>query len=269
MGLNPVIARVSPHYWEEPCISGSNGSGAVFFSGCALRCVYCQNYEISWKNKGKEVTAIQLARYYKNLEGSGVHNINLVNPTHFTDAIIESFKVYRPKVPVVYNCGGYENVETLKKLEGYIDIYLPDFKYFDDSIALKYSSAPNYCETAKNAVKEMVRQCGEPKLDFNGLMTRGVIVRHLVLPSNTKNSINVLKLLKKEFGDSIFVSLMAQYTPWGEKEKFPELCRKITNREYQKVLAFLEELDFKGFVQQRTSAEKDYIPDFDFTGMEY
>lgn len=268
MGLNPVIARVAPHYWEEPCISGNKGSGAVFFSGCSLRCVYCQNYEISWKNKGKEVTPEQLAGYYKNLENGKVHNINLVNPTHFTDAVIESLKIYKPKIPVVYNCGGYESVETLKKLEGYIDVYLPDFKYFDDSIALKYSSAPNYRETAKNAVKEMVRQCGKPEFDINGIMTRGVIVRHLVLPGNTKNSINVLNLLKKEFDRDIFVSLMAQYTPWGEKDKFPELCRKITNREYQKVLNCLEELDMEGFIQQRASAAKEYIPDFDFTGMD-
>lgn len=267
MGLNPVVARVSPHYWEEPCISGSKGSGAVFFSGCALRCVYCQNYEISCKNKGREVTPAQLAQYYKNLESAGVHNINLVNPTHFTDAIIQSLKIYKPAIPIVYNCGGYECAETLKKLEGYVNIYLPDFKYFDNSIALKYSSAPDYCEAALNAVKEMVRQCGRPQFDGNGIMKHGVIVRHLVLPGNTKNSINVLHLLKEKFGRSILISLMAQYTPWGEKDKFPELCRKITNREYQKVFACLEELELDGFVQQRASATKDYIPDFDFTGM--
>lgn len=267
-GSSPVVARVAPHLWEEPCISGAKGSGAVFFSGCIMKCVYCQNYSISAENKGKVITPKSLAECYKRLEQQGVHNINLVNPTHFTYSIIESLDIYKPNIPVVYNCGGYEKTETLKKLNGYVDIYLPDFKYAFDDIAVKYSSAPNYTDIAKAAIKEMISQQQNLIFDKNGILQKGVIVRHLVLPGNTKNSIEVLKILKNEFGNNIYVSLMAQYIPCGKANKYSEINRKITKREYNKVLNMLIDLDMQGFAQDMESASRDYIPDFNFQGID-
>lgn len=268
MGENAVVARVAKHMWEEPCISGTRGSGTVFFSGCVLKCVFCQNYKISTQNFGKELTARQLADCYKRLEQQGVHNINLVNPTHFLNAVIESLNIYRPAVPVVYNCGGYESVEALKKLEGYIDIYLPDFKYADNAVAEKYSRVKNYHETAVAAIAEMLRQQPQNIYDNNGIMEKGVIVRHLILPSNTKNSIAALNSLHNHFGSRLTVSLMAQYIPCGIAEQYPEINRKITRREYQKVFNCLTELDFDGFAQELNSAKSTYIPDFNLQGLE-
>lgn len=268
MGENAVVARVAKHMWEEPCISGTRGSGTVFFSGCVLKCVFCQNYKISTQNFGKELTARQLADCYKRLEQQGVHNINLVNPTHFLNAVIESLNIYRPAIPVVYNCGGYESVESLKKLEGYIDIYLPDFKYADNTVAEKYSRVNNYHETAVAAIAEMLRQQPQNIYDNNGIMEKGVIVRHLILPSNTKNSIAALNSLHNHFGSRLTVSLMAQYIPCGIAEQYPEINRKITRREYQKVFNCLTELDFDGFAQELNSAKSTYIPDFNLQGLE-
>ena len=268
MGENAVVARVAKHMWEEPCISGTRGSGTVFFSGCVLKCVFCQNYKISTQNFGKELTARQLADCYKRLEQQGVHNINLVNPTHFLNAVIESLNIYRPAVPVVYNCGGYESVEALKKLEGYIDIYLPDFKYADNTVAEKYSRVNNYHETAVAAIAEMLRQQPQNIYDNNGIMEKGVIVRHLILPSNTKNSIAALNSLHNHFGSRLTVSLMAQYIPCGIAEQYPEINRKITRREYQKVFNCLTELGFDGFAQELNSAKSTYIPDFNLQGLE-
>ena len=268
MGENAVVARVAKHMWEEPCISGTRGSGTVFFSGCVLKCVFCQNYKISTQNFGKELTARQLADCYKRLEQQGVHNIYLVNPTHFLNAVIESLNIYRPAVPVVYNCGGYESVESLKKLEGYIDIYLPDFKYADNAVAEKYSRVNNYHETAVAAIAEMLRQQPQNIYDNNGIMEKGVIVRHLILPSNTKNSIAALNSLHNHFGSRLTVSLMAQYIPCGIAEQYPEINRKITRREYQKVFNCLTELDFDGFAQELNSAKSTYIPDFNLQGLE-
>lgn len=268
MGENAVVARVAKHMWEEPCISGTRGSGTVFFSGCVLKCVFCQNYKISTQSFGKELTARQLADCYKRLEQQGVHNINLVNPTHFLNAVIESLNIYRPAVPVVYNCGGYESVEALKKLEGYIDIYLPDFKYADNAVAEKYSRVKNYHETAVAAIAEMLRQQPQNIYDNNGIMEKGVIVRHLILPSNTKNSIAALNSLHNHFGSRLTVSLMAQYIPCGIAEQYPEINRKITRREYQKVFNRLTELDFDGFAQELNSAKSTYIPDFNLQGLE-
>lgn len=268
MGENAVVARAAKHMWEEPCISGTRGSGTVFFSGCVLKCVFCQNYKISTQSFGKELTARQLADCYKRLEQQGVHNINLVNPTHFLNAVIESLNIYRPAVPVVYNCGGYESVEALKKLEGYIDIYLPDFKYADNTVAEKYSRVKNYHETAVAAIAEMLRQQPQNIYDNNGIMEKGVIVRHLILPSNTKNSIAALNSLHNHFGSRLTVSLMAQYIPCGIAEQYPEINRKITRREYQKVFNRLTELDFDGFAQELNSAKSTYIPDFNLQGLE-
>ena len=268
MGENAVVARVAKHMWEEPCISGTCGSGTVFFSGCVLKCVFCQNYKISTQNFGKELTPQQLADCYKRLEQQGVHNINLVNPTHFLNAVIESLNIYKPAVPVVYNCGGYESVESLKKLEGYIDIYLPDFKYADNTLAEKYSKVKNYHETAVAAIAEMLRQQPRNTYDNNGIMEKGVIVRHLILPSNTKNSIAALNSLHNHFGIRLTVSLMAQYIPCGIAEQYPEINRKITRREYQKVFNCLTDLDFDGFAQELNSAKSTYIPDFNLQGLE-
>lgn len=268
MGENAVVARVAKHMWEEPCISGTCGSGTVFFSGCVLKCVFCQNYKISTQNFGKELTPQQLADCYKRLEQQGVHNINLVNPTHFLNAVIESLNIYKPAVPVVYNCGGYESVESLKKLEGYIDIYLPDFKYADNTVAEKYSRVKNYHETAVAAIAEMLRQQPQNTYNNNGIMEKGVIVRHLILPSNTKNSIAALNSLHNHFGSRLTVSLMAQYIPCGIAEQYPEINRKITRREYQKVFNCLTQLDFDGFAQELNSAKSTYIPDFNLQGLE-
>ena len=262
-GMLPKVARIAPHYWEEPCISGERGSGAVFFSGCVLSCVFCQNAKISTGGYGKIISVKELSEHIRRLEDMGVHNINLVSPTPYIESIIECFEMYKPKIPVVYNTGGYEKAETLKRLEGIVDIYLPDMKYAKSETAQKYSHAENYPEIALKAISEMVRQTGKPEFDGNGMMKKGVIVRHLILPQNTKNSIMVLDLLKENFGDEILVSLMAQYTPLGNAEKFPEINRKITSREYAKVLSYFEETGLDGFVQELSSAKKDYVPEFD------
>lgn len=249
--------------WEEPPISGTNGSGAVFFSGCTLRCVFCQNYEISALNNGRVITPEKLADEFKRLEQSGVHNINLVSPTPYVDCIIEALGIYRPGLPIVYNSSGYERVETLKKLEGYVDIYLPDFKYSDNSLARDYSKADNYVEITLSAIKEMLRQTGEAKFGDSGLMLKGVIIRHLVLPNHTKNSLGVLDIIKENFPDTL-ISLMGQYTPHGEIEKYPRLQRKITAREYEKVRNYLFDLDLDGFAQELSSADERYIPQWDY-----
>ncbi len=264
MGELPVVARVAPHSGEEPCISGTRGSGAVFFSGCTLKCVYCQNYEISALNKGREITPAQLADCYKTLEESGVHNINLVSADHFVHAVVKSLEIYKPKIPVVYNCSGYTSPKALSMLDGFVDIYLPDFKYSDDSLAIKYSSAPDYVNTASAAIKEMLFQVGSPRFDDEGIMQKGVIVRHLILPAHTRNSIGVLDILKRNFNNQILVSLMCQYVPTGNIEKFPRLNRKITEREYEKVKYELFSRDLNGYTQDLSSADEKYIPDWDF-----
>lgn len=264
MGTLPVVARVAPHFGEEPCISGKKGSGTIFFSGCTMKCVFCQNYEISAKNKGTTLTTAELAECYKMLEDSGVHNINLVTADHFAEAVAESLSIYKPLIPVVYNCSGYTSPKTLTILDGLVDIYLPDFKYSDNSLALKLSHAPNYVDTALAAVKEMLFQVGSPRFDGDGMMQKGVIVRHLILPAHTKQSIDVLNILKRSFGDQIMVSLMCQYVPWGEVKNDPKLGRKITKREYEKVKRELFSLNLDGFTQDLSSATTEYIPDWDF-----
>ncbi len=263
MGTLPMISRAAPHMWEEPCISGTKGSGTIFFTGCVLSCVFCQNYCISTENKGRVITVDELVDHVKRLEQIGVHNINLVSPTPYIDCIVDCFTRYRPSVPVVYNTGGYEKAESLKKLEGIVDIYLPDLKYISSEKSRKYSGAADYFEYASSAIDEMVRQTGKPVIGSNGIMQRGTIVRHLILPSNTKNSIEVIRYLDKKYGDEILVSLMGQYIPEGRAGEFPEINRTITPREYDKVLAVLEGTDLDGFAQELDSARKEYIPDFD------
>lgn len=261
MGLFPKIARAALHYWEEPCISGKNGSGAVFFSGCGLRCVFCQNAEISFERKGKTVPPGRLADIFRELVAQGAHNINLVTASHFTDAVLEALREYRPPVPVIFNSSGYETLETLRRLEGWIDVYLPDLKYMRPEVSARYSGAPDYFQFASAAIREMVRQTGAPVYDSDGILQQGTLVRHLILPGNTRNSIEVLNWLK-EFLPDTPVSLMAQYIPCGRAADYPEIDRRITKREYRKVLDHLFYLGLDGYVQERTAARKEYIPSF-------
>ena len=263
MGTLPKVARIAPHMWEEPSISGERGSGTVFFSGCTLRCVFCQNYEISAKNRGRIITVRKLADEFKRLEELGVHNINLVSPTPYVYAILEALEIYKPKIPIVYNTSGYEKVETLRMLDGAVDVYLPDLKYATAELAKTYSAADNYVESAISAIEEMLRQTGEPEFGTDGMLKRGTIIRHLVLPNHTKNSIAVLDIIKERF-DSTLVSLMGQYVPLGNASKHEKLNRKITRREYEKVKEHLFELELDGFVQELSSADEKYVPTWDY-----
>ena len=263
------IARAGLHFWEEPCISGTKGSGTVFFSGCNLRCVYCQNYEISTGGSGQEITLPRLKEIYSELIAQGAHNINLVTPTHYTDAVLASLEDPLP-VPVVYNTNGYEDVENLKRLDGKVQIYLPDLKYSDDSLAIRYSNAPGYFAAATLAIREMFRQTGRYRIDEEtGLMERGIIIRHLLLPGQVENTKRVIDWVAETFdpGDVLF-SLMRQYIPHGKAEKYPELNRKVTDEEYQAVEDHLFDSGIEdGFVQDEDSASKDFIPSFDGTGV--
>jgi len=268
LGTNPIVARAALHFWEEPCISGKRGSGAVFFTGCCLKCVFCQNYQISTeKAVGKMVGVQDLADIFDCLAAKGAHNINLVSPTQFVPAIIEALKLRKTRIPVVYNSGGYESLQTLKMLDGLVDIYLPDFKYADNALALKYSGAPDYVENAKACVLEMARQTGPAQYDDEGMMTRGTMVRHLILPGNTRNSIAALDWLSENLPDGALVSLMAQYIPCGKAADHPEINRRITRREYQKVQEHLFALNLDGFVQEPESASQSFIPPFNLEGV--
>ncbi len=264
-GPLPKIARIAPHFDEEPPISGTNGAGTVFFSGCSLRCVFCQNYEISEKGAGKTITPYQLSEEYKRLEQTGVHNIEFVTPTHYVDAILESLDIYRPKLPLIYNSSGYDSVETLKRLSGVIDVYLPDFKYSDNKLAERLSNCPDYVETAEAAIEEMLRQRGETVIE-DGLIKQGVIIRHLVLPSHTRNSIGVLELIRQKYGTRVPVSLMAQYMPAGRAADYPDINRRLTRREYNKVLDRFIELGLDGYAQELSSSDIRYVPEWDYTG---
>lgn len=259
------LARAALHFWEEPCISGKNGSGTVFFSGCNLKCVFCQNSEISRDNKGIEVSDSKLIEVFEKLIEQGAENINLVNPTHYALRLANVLSKWKCPVPVVYNSSGYEEVETLKALDGLVDIYLPDLKYIRNDKALRYSKANDYFEKASATLFEMRRQVEDT---FDGdMMKSGMIIRHLILPQNTNSSIEILRFIKENFDDT-YVSLMAQYTPCNDLSDYPEIDRKITKREYEKVLGFALENSFeKLFVQELTSADKSFIPPFDFTGV--
>lgn len=268
-GNTVKIARAALHYWEEPCISGVNGSGTVFFSGCSLKCAYCQNYKLSHLNFGQEISVSRLVEIFLELQDLGACNINLVSPTHFVFQIIEALKICKHKlnIPIVYNTGGYENIYTLKMLEEYVDIYLTDIKYFDDKLGRTYSKVDDYFDTSISAANEMIRQ---KKLIFdNDILKQGVVIRHLVLPGQRKDSINVLEYLKTNFGtDTFILSLMSQYTPNGFLDKFPEIDRKITTFEYNSVLDTAVKLGFKyGYMQNKTSAEEKYTPPFDLSGV--
>lgn len=268
MGMQPVVARAALHMWEEPCISGTNGSGTVFFSGCSLRCVYCQNGEISHQNKGRRITVARLREIYNELIAQGAHNINLVNPTHFLEAVAQSLSAPLP-VPVVYNTGGYDLPASLRALDGRVQIYLPDFKYADNALALRYSGAADYVEHATAAILEMHRQVGNFVIGEDGLLRQGVLIRHLVLPGNTANTRAVIDAVRRMFPNGgVLFSLMGQYTPCGDLRATPELARRVTRREYEKAQDYLFESGLEdGFVQSLRSAAPDYIPPFDLSGV--
>ncbi len=270
--VQPKVARAFLHMWEEPCISGTRGSGTIFFSGCNLKCVYCQNYRISQDNFGKEITVERLQEIIKELINKGAHNINLVNPSHYTGPIKQALNSLKKSgdltVPVVYNSNGYESVETLKTMEGLVDVYLPDIKYSTEASSFKYSIAKDYPDVCKTAVFEMYRQVGSPVLDSYGIIRKGLIIRHLILPGHTKESMSILDWISENLPKSVYVSLMSQYTPFYAAEKHPEINRPITRREYEKVVDHLYKLGLEeGYVQERQSSDTQYIPDFNLDGV--
>ena len=262
------IALYSTHNFEEPCISGKKGSGTVFFSNCNMNCVFCQNYEISQLGKGKEVTIEDLADIMLKQQEKGVENINLVTPTSYALHIIEAIKQAKSKglvIPIVYNTNGYENVETLKLLEGYIDIYLPDLKYYYNELGKSFSKVDNYFEIATSAIKEMYRQVGVPQLNKNGIMKKGLMIRHLILPNQTENSKQILKWIKENLDNNIYVSIMAQYFPTYKAKELDELNRKLTKEEYEDVENYLYKLNLEnGYIQELGEHEEEYVPKWDY-----
>ncbi len=266
VGKTLRIARSAPHYWEEPPLSGTRGAGAIFFSGCSLRCVYCQNHDISHLVKGIDTTETEFCDMMLSLQDLGVHCIDLVTPTHYTDTLAEVLTRIKPNlhIPIVWNCSGYEKVETLKMLDGLVDIYLPDFKYASSEISQKYSDAPDYPKTAQSALTEMYRQVGAAEFDADGIMKKGIIVRHLVLPQARKDSCDVLDMIAEAVPvKDIRLSLMSQYTPdFAANCDFKELKRRVTTFEYNAVLSHAEALGFDGYFQEKSSADKKFTPDF-------
>lgn len=266
MGALPRIARAAPHFDEEPVISGSRGAGTVFFSGCSLKCRFCQNYALSHDGYGREVSVERLRQIYFELIDQGVHNIDLVNPTHFTEAILQSLEGGLP-VPVVWNSGGYERVDTLRRLEGKVQVYLPDLKYIHADSARKYSAAEDYFSYAAPALREMLRQTGPVELDDDGVIRRGTIIRHLILSGCAEESMRILDFIHNELPDA-WVSLMAQYLPFGDVEGVDQLSRRLTQQEYDLVADYLAEIGIEdGFIQELSSSDEKYIPKFDLTGV--
>ena len=270
-GHLPRLARAALHLWEEPCISGTRGSGTVFFSGCQLGCVFCQNYRISQDGFGADVTEARLREILLSLQAQGAHNVNLVSATPYTDAVLRVLDRIRGKeltIPVVWNSGGYERVETLRRLEGYVDIYLPDYKYHDAARAKNYSAAEAYPDVALAAIREMVRQTGKYVLDSDGMMTRGTVIRHLVMPGGRHDSIACVDDIARNFGtDAVLLSLMSQYTPFHRAAEFPEINRRVTTFEYESVCEKVREYGFVGFFQEKSSAKEEYTPPFDLEGV--
>ncbi|GAA0121063.1 MULTISPECIES: radical SAM protein [Clostridium] len=268
---NIKVSKVSKHYWEEPCISGSNGSGTVFFSNCNLKCVFCQNHQISHDGVGKEISIKRLSDIFLEQQERGVHNINLVTPTHYIPQIIEAVKLAKDaglKLPIVYNSNGYENIEAIKKLKGYIDIYLPDLKYFDDKYAIKYSNAKNYFNTASSVIEEMFNQVGEPIFDDEGMMKSGVIIRHLMLPGLLFDSKKIVDYIFKTYNHKVYLSLMNQYTPVYNCNKFIELTKPLNPKHYEALIDYCLELGYKNaFIQEDGTAKESFIPDFNLEGV--
>lgn len=268
------VARAALHFWEEPCISGDAGSGAVFFSGCPLHCVFCQNENIANGTVGKEISLERLVDIFLELQEKRANNINLVTPGHFVPQIVKALDQARKQgltLPVVYNTSSYETVDTIKMLEGYVDIYLPDFKYMSQVLSKKYSHAPDYAEVAKAAIAEMVRQTGKAVFvngDEDNLILRGTIVRHLTLPGCMEDSMQILKYLHETYGDMIYISIMNQFTPLSNLEKYPELNRRITDEEYETLVDYAIEIGLEnGFIQEGDTAEESFIPAFDCEGV--
>jgi len=262
------ISLVSLHRYEEPCISGERGSGTIFFSHCNLHCMFCQNYEISQDiNKGREVTIEELSNIMIDEQEKGAHNINLVTPTMYANHIKEAIKIAREKglsIPIIYNSNGYEKVETLKELEGYIDVYLPDLKYYSDELAIKYSKAPNYFKTVTKAILEMVRQVGAPKFDEDGMIQKGVMIRHLVLPNYIQNTKNILRWIKENIPEEVYINVMAQYFPTYKAKEDELINRKLTRKEYKEIENYFYLLDFKnGYIQELGEHEEEYVPKWD------
>ena len=273
-GEKPVVARAALHMWEEPCISGKRGSGAVFFSGCSLRCVYCQNFEIAASRRGKEITVEHLSDIFLNLQKQGAANINLVTPDHYVIPVIQAVLQAREKglkLPVVYNCSGYEKSEVIEGLRGIVDIFLTDFKYMEEEPAAKYSFAADYPEVAKEALDTMVKTVGKPVFDREGMMQRGVIVRHLLLPGHKRNAKAVIKYVYETYGNDVYISLMNQYTPFErlkENKDYEKLCRKVTKREYDSVVEYAISLGVENaFIQEGETARESFIPEFDGEGV--
>ena len=260
------IALYSLHYYEEPCISGKEGSGTVFFSNCNLRCLFCQNYKISQEGKGYEISIEELSDIFLKQQEAGANNINLVTPTMYVYHIIEAIRIAKRKglkLPIVYNTNGYENVETIKELDGYIDIYLPDLKYFYDDLGVKYSGVNNYFEVATKAILEMIKQVGKPEFDENGLIKKGTIIRHLVLPGHIQNSKHILKWLKDNVENKAYISVMAQYFPTYKAKEDKYLNRKLSNKEYSQIENYLYTLNLEnGYIQDLGKHEEEYVPDF-------
>ena len=268
VGTLPRIARAALHMWEEPCISGTRGSGAIFFSGCNLHCAFCQNEAISHGGQGETVSVERLADIFRELEAQGAHNINLVTATHFVPAVIAALDIYRPNIPIVYNCGGYEKVEALKRAEGLIDIYLPDFKYLSPSLAKRYSHAEDYPETAKAALAEMVRQQSACRFRENDMLQKGVIVRHMMLPGNLADSKAVITYLHETYGEQILLSIMNQFTPTEALVAYPEINRKVTEKEYDALIDYAISIGVEeAYIQEGETATDSFIPDFSNQGV--
>ncbi|MBR4110713.1 MAG: radical SAM protein [Clostridia bacterium] len=268
-GILPKLALASIHKWEEPCISGENGSGTVFFSGCNLSCIFCQNHEISHSGFGKEVSIERLADIFLELQDKNVNNINLVSPTPYVPQIIKALDIAKTnglKIPVVYNTNSYENVETIKRLNGYVDIYLPDLKYFDDTVALEYSKIPNYFDTASKAILEMLSQVPNNVFNDNGILQKGIIVRHLILPGNVTQTKKILNWIKNNLPEDIYISIMAQYFPTYKAKEHNLLNRKISKKEYEMVLNMLGDFE-NGYIQELSDCEEEYVPKFDLSGV--
>ncbi len=266
MGNTPKLARAALHFWEEPCISGTRGSGALFFSGCTLRCCYCQNHSLSHEGHGKEISVERLAEIFQSLYEQGAHNLNFVTGTPFVPQILEALAIYKPPIPIVWNCGGYESLDTLKMLEGMVDIYLPDIKHVSPRLSALCAKAPDYFEVASAALSEMCRQTGTPIYDDSGIMQKGTLIRHLILPGCTQDSMQVLNFIAEKLPKGTPVALMRQYTP----QPFctvKGLDRPITDTEYHRVLNHFEMLGLSGYTQEKTSSDSAFTPAFDFTGL--
>ncbi|OFI06592.1 radical SAM superfamily protein [Clostridium acetireducens DSM 10703] len=270
VGKNIRLAKAYLHKWEEPCISGENGSGTIFFSNCNLNCVFCQNHEISQKNYGKEISINRLSDIFIEQQNKGAHNINLVSPTPYVPQIIEAIKLSKCKglsIPIIYNTNSYENIETIKLLKGYIDVYLPDIKYFDDKYAIKYSNAKNYFKHASSAVKEMFSQVGNPVFK-NGLIKKGIIIRHLMLPGLLFDSKKIIDYIYKTFGNSVYISIMNQYTPTYNSKYYKEINKKLNINHYNSLINYAISIGVtNGFIQENGTCSENFIPNFDLEGI--